>query len=599
MTNARELIDRLGQPPVEVCLDWAWQILDDQPVSARSHVASWENFSVSSAGTLQQYSQETLDTAPLIDQLLEIASRQHDFGPSQAGQISASQRLRLMTEHWRQSQAALGRATFAKSSTDFSHQVDSWSVDDSEDDQSDMAWEESFSSIASRSKNRRIDRPHTVGAKELQQKSTTARSAPRVAWPFSRRSTASIAVAGLLTLGLLVIYPRVFSRNEVARVSKVSESSGQSAKDDLVFATDQVAATGQTEVGQLAEFGQPSSVDQQSLDPDQLSFLSLESRGLSFLASADPSQVERLGGSIAQLDTAQLETAQPEISLDPSVESNKMLKDAATASANDLAFEPNRVSVSDDQDIHRLLGELMAEGEAVMTVQATDHQSSAHGDEVSQPSSIAAGAHLLDIQQSQQVMEVKGKFRVREPVWNLRVATTDEYEVEPATAQRLNEKEMVKWVLRSKEKRRSQKKQPAYVVVQASMLGQRQPSLRWKVAATSADLSSIWIPLDQSKLDRTLAWLQQSGPLMANRIEALKAQIALPGLPREIKGPLSFEKGQLEAQQKLIGRVQEVVAEASLMASGMDRVLEVHGQLTDWAGPTPGPPLVSMGQLEP
>ncbi len=209
---------------------------------------------------------------------------------------------------------------------------------------------------------------------------------------------------------------------------------------------------------------------------------------------------------------------------------------------------------------------------------------------------------LLNIESMFQIQELPAKIRPRQPVWRLRIATTAAFTVDPPGLQSLAEKETVRWILTAKELKPRKGQEPTQVVVLAQLTG-RKADIRWTVAAGSQDTPGIAVPLNESTLDQMLTVLQGYQQRLSVGIDQIKATFEAVEIPREQKSLLTAQRKAMENEGKLVTRARQMIADASMFASWMDRSLEIHGSLIDQIGGQPtvilelGQPVIAETRL--
>jgi hypothetical protein len=204
-----------------------------------------------------------------------------------------------------------------------------------------------------------------------------------------------------------------------------------------------------------------------------------------------------------------------------------------------------------------------------------------------------------------QLQKLDKSLRPRQPSWQLRLAVSEGLEVMPATAQALVQDQQLGWTIRATVPDKSTegkllvrgadpKLRTSVIMVQAQLSGKRDPSLRWRIVATSEKYAQIALPLDRIWLDQFQDVLSRTASGLHQRVQQLKELSRAVGLPSQTRSALSAQSRSTEMQRKLAAELLEIVADVNQMVGWMDGQIEVHGELLDTAA-SPSTTLLQFG----
>lgn len=195
-----------------------------------------------------------------------------------------------------------------------------------------------------------------------------------------------------------------------------------------------------------------------------------------------------------------------------------------------------------------------------------------------------------------QVLEMPKRLvgRVRNPVWSVRLACGEGLVVDPEAAQWIEGRNVATWRIQAKD---ADEDPSAQILIQAQIFGNRGTSLRWRIAAESAALPQVQLPLEQRYLDILQFNLLRFQDRLRLAIEQLKTINDSGGLPSAAKGALSVQRRGFESQWKLAGVALDVAASASRLDGWLDGQFEAHLLYRDGTDGE-SPPLLQYGMVE-
>jgi len=270
--------------------------------------------------------------------------------------------------------------------------------------------------------------------------------------------------------------------------------------------------------------------------------------------------------------------------------------DFSPGQANELASpnDPTRLDLTAEHDVLSELAEMSKSAEANVSEQPLPDATS------------ASPPHLtLETFPMNQLQKLDKSLRPRQPLWQLRLAVSAGLEVMPATAQALSEDQQQSWTIRASERDKSAerkfwdrgadpKPRASLILVQAQLSSKRDPSLRWRIIATSEKYAQIALPLDRIWLDQFQDVLSNTATGLQQHVDQLKELSQAAGLPSQTRSALSAQRRAVELQRKLAAELLEIVADTNQMVGWMDGQIEVHGELHDTAA-SPSTTLLQFG----
>lgn len=627
MQNVQQLLDELGSPPAEVCLDWAWQLihLSERPNCPQSF--NWSDLQISHQGWLAIASETiphnrdtastTNDTRELIVRLLQWAGLD-DSDLSSIDTLDACRSaLQSLTGQCVNGQTRSNTHPLRPHSEEKRETLSTGSVNSNVE--AGIAQQEPVisSDLAEECSNQveaiTFDKSLTAQSSIERPSKNSARAKSR---HFNKRQ---LLLAGGGVAALLVVTSIYFvmgtgnSKSDTLaakNATKTNEASGANKPSDSTAKPKTKSTRSKSSGSELDDLltGSGSAISGNSASSNELSETTTTPE-ITTLGVGQPSET-----SLSQTEG----TSSASKSLGTLAPIKRPQDDPSTLSPQDASKSPNEQAANVSSKDKTEGSSQSKTAEANADVAATSKESVAgllkavtSGD--TKVNTLDAGAdqdgppklpvQLLNVESMFQVQELPSKIRARQPVWQLRIESTAAFSVDPPGLQSLAEKETVRWILTAKELKPRKGQEPTQVVVLAQLNG-RKADIRWTVAAGSQDTPGIAVPLNESTLDQMLAVLQGYQQRLTMGIDQIKATAEINEIPREQKSLLTAQRKAMENEGKLVTRARQVIADASMFASWMDRTLEVHGVLTDQIGGQPtvvlelGQPVVAQSKLK-
>lgn len=625
MQTVQQLLDELGSPPAEVCLDWAWQLihLSERPDCPQS--INWSDLQISNQGSLviarepiphnRNTASTTNDTHKLVLRLLQWAgSDESELASIDTLDASRSALASLTGQcvngqtrsntHPLHSRSAEKRETLSTASVnstvevgttsqepvasldlaeESSNQPEAVTLDYSSTPQSRIEPSKQTAKAKSMFNNRRLLLAGGSAAAVL-----LVTAAYFVLGRGNAKSDALAAKEAITTSGVSNANKPSDSSTRTKSKSSRSKSSG-SELDDLLSGSGSAISGNSASSNDLSETATTPEIT--TLDGGQPS-------GTSLSLTEGTSSASKSLGTLAPKNRPQDDpsTQSPqEAPKSPDEQpANASSGDKTEGSSQSKTAEANAdVAATSKESVAGLLKSVTSGDTKVNTLDAGADQDG--------PPKLPV--QLLNVESMFQVQELPAKIRARQPVWQLRIESTAAFTVDPPGLQSLAEKETVRWILTAKELKPRKGQEPTQVVVLAQLTG-RKADIRWTVAAGSQDTHGIAVPLNESTLDQMLTVLQGYQQRLTTGIDQIKATVEITEIPREQKSLLTAQRKAMENEGKLVTRARQVIADASMFATWMDRTLEVHGVLTDQIGGQPtvvleiGQPVVAEPKLK-
>jgi hypothetical protein len=545
MINVQQLLDSHGPPPTEVCLDWAWQLLQVQessPAAQTPNGADWSHWCLTEDGRLKAFPGESaVGSDSPSNTAISPAAQQPSLGHSIA------QLLDWAGAEWEHGADRLSRETQFRAF----HQLLAGCRATEPIGTEPIRSVPTVTPLTTAAKVGRLaSTANAVGKR----KSSIPRKQPAKAPSRIRHFAIGLAVP--LALTLCGLYWFSSNSDGPSPASKPDSSSSNSSSSRMVVAEEDAFQ---------------AAADEEPLDADLV---------VSSTAEYDPgpSQASSQWSPSASLATI----------ADSLVESG-----SDTSGDSAVTDSPDREPPRDPSQGDGLLSDEV--GELLRSAEPTEPMIRDIALETESILNTKIPAQLVATDQMLQLQRLPERMRVREPYWQLRLVVSDHWTIQPQEPQGLSEKAVVRWTLLPQDVDGRDPQEVVQVLVQAQ-LSPRSPDLRWSIAAQLPELPSILVPLDAKKLDAMLVTLMQFQQRTSTAIDLAKAQSGQPGLPRPLRSSLLNQRKALEAQSKLLEQLQRLVADAGSIASRLGESIEVHGQLTDM--PHSGQPqaILQMGE---
>lgn len=627
MQNVQQLLDELGSPPTEVCLDWAWQLihLSERPDCPQSF--NWSDLQISRQGSLEislqtiphhrDTTSTTNDTHELIRRLLQWAGLDDSELSSVDTLDACRSALESLTGQCVNGQARSNTLPTNSRSVEKREILSTGPVISTVE--AGIAQQEPATSLdlAEKGSNQleaiTFDNSSTAQSSIERPSKNTAKAKSR---HFNNRRLLLAGVCAAVVLSVTSAYfvmgfGNTKSDTLAAKDTKTtSEASGVSKPSDSSTKPKSKSSRSKSAGSELDDLlsGSGSAISGNSASSNELS----ETTTTPEITSLDGGQPRETSLSLTE------GTSSASKSLGSLAPNNRPQDDPSTSSPQETSNTQNEQSDSVSIEDKTEGSSLSKTVEANAAVAATSKESvagllkSVTSDDT-KVNTLDAGTdqdgppklpvQLLNVESMFQVQELPAKIRVRQPVWQLRIESTAAFTVDPPGLQSLSEKETVRWILTAKELKPRKGQEPTQVVVLAQLTG-RKADIRWTVAAGSQDTPGIAVPLNESSLDQMLSVLQGYQQRLTMGIDQIKTTVEIVEIPREQKTLLTAQRKAMENEGKLVTRARQVIADASMFASWMDRSLEVHGVLTDQIGGQPtvvlelGQPVVAEPKLK-
>lgn len=564
LTNIQQLLDQLGTPPPEVCLDWAWQLLNhptfsqgqgtqlhgntlsaDQASSSLDPVLPWSQWVLSESGELKL---EQLDSDQPSCAAHSHSSLPMPIDPTATGgspQADSIGRARMIAQlldwagaAWREDTnrfasdvqwrvlGELKRKLLNSSSTSHRHQATSFSFN---------ASLQSESKEKLRSKKRR-----NLG--------------PRQYWQ-PKHFLIGVLVP-IIAIGGYGYWSR-FRLRELSTFQSPDIQSRQSSVDFLGLELQTIDPPAPDDVNSEAIEAHFSEPIRASISRSQVAdFLG----GLETIPEAPD-------GSGFSLTDGSASNALPDATWSGAI--NDGVLESATGAVQTTIAE------IDTQEVLANVIEELTKGITPGQPAVTDLsiEPNAKGTQ-------AVPAQLISTSSMMQVQRLPGGFRVREPEWQLQLVPSDSFAVDTQAPQRLWGRAIASWTLLPTEFSQRKSEERLQVLVQAQMAGNR-PDIRWKISASPRDLPTIVLPMNAAQLEHLFDILTEQQGRCKAALDQVKMQGSQAGLPKELRGLLLNRRRFLEEQIKVLQRLEQVVADAVLYAAWLGESIEVHGVLID------------------
>jgi hypothetical protein len=578
MNSIQQLLDTLGPPPAEVCLDWAWQLVtfaenpqSDMAIDLRSlppsslASASWSEVLIDAQGQLSLARQSTnvyveRSIADLVHQLMEwsgITTVNSTFPPLDfATQATLAGSATTLEEKRRSLSQLIDTLQWDARPV---NQIDSTTLSVTE-----HPTEAAEAPLPYASDNISVAQPSLAPAvsSRLPKQKGKKRIPPVLLW--SGGALGLIAAVPLVIL----IWPSENqddrSTRNLASLQTADSTAANRAKKkslDPQLSTADNGKLNSNDVEPTLDSTEELTTLEATLENTAVNESS-ELSGENPLPSSPADTLSHLGSVAPRLD----------LPMSPSVDQAA----DATLSQPESAAESSGKTTVNTAPIEDVASILATASQAEPKVNSIDAETADAGP-------LTLPVQLLEIDSMLQVQEISAKIRVRQPVWQLRIASTEAFSVDPTEMQSLAEKETVRWTLTAKELKPRKDQEPTQIVVFAQLAG-RRADIKWKIAASCADSPAIAVPLDGERLDKMLNMLQAYQQRLTTGVTNIKDSMELTGLSREQKSLLTAQRKAMENEGKLVTRARQIIADAGMFVSWMDRSLEMHGNLTDQIG---------------
>ncbi len=546
MASAAIWLEKLGIPPREVCLDWAWQIqahFAGLSLSADKDIAalSWQRIEVSDSGELvlpsdwRHYSPDER-----LDELLRWAhGNLLSLNGSNGSDSSVRSRNDLVSEL---RALTLGFAGLTEVST----KLETSSPIDTSPFASPQAHVDSMS-MHSRSKVKiaNLNRSHRILVSLKQH------------W-----LVVSLA-AVILCVGCFVVLNFGTGKNRSTNSVELAGELASGAQQIPELRMDKSV------IGMGPELDDSALLDSLTEMP-QIGVIEPEFRGLAHIDLPSVSSA-----SLAGNESHELQQSEPLISENGNQTTNATKSDSNSSGSLELT----------ENDVMHELQALTESGthspmESDMAVPDIEDSNT-----IAEPLTLRTSPMIQT-----QKLAAKIKVRPRRPVWQIELSVDDEFELVPKEPQSVTDRQVTTWFLADSDSKDSQVR----LVIQAQAATGRQTALRWRVFASAEDLPTLTLPLDKAILQPFQERLRIYSQVAQGDADRLK-QLA-SGAEKDLRATFSKQRANLESQIKLASRLSIIVAEAQLLDDLLRSQVTLYAKLRDGDGPD-APTLLQFGDL--
>ena len=535
-TSVEDLLDRLGEPPKEVCLDWACQLLDllrstsDSASSGSEDVElfAWRDLMVDRDGLISGVAGGTPNIEGLESKINELISWAAKNGLSNSDDRLIVQ-IRNNLENSRSQLDGRERLErLSPSATHTAANIDSLKPD----------------------------------ALEPARKKRT----PALLYPIA----GIVALLGLAVL-VFVLGDSLFDFS-ATESSGIANAPNPNADESLVETPNQAAQEEHIEV--FGEINSNASVDElfEANTANDLS-IDIELNGLAVAPNlSQPNET-------MELDGAKAAATEPATEAQPASAYN--LADSAPADrvAELKALERDNTTVQDA--LKGITDDLAsaAEEKTLSIAEATEKQH----DPLAIP--------VFPIRQTYK-LPPKLRIRTRSPAWKIRLEVADGFVVEPDAPVVVAAREGWRWRIFPEERQ-----DKLFVELGLQIPNQKAERLQFQIAAGHVEYPWLVLPLRTQNLDAIQANLSALETRAIGASEYLKG-LSSSGISmsRAERSLLSSLRKGYEEQAKLSQKILAVVAETNLLVGLMDGQIELHAQIVDARAPD-SPALLQLGDF--
>lgn len=625
MQSVQQLIDRNGVPPKEICLDWAWQLNEHASTTDRSLLTNWASIEVGDQGMLIIRSEATTTESAiscslpeLIGQLLHWAAG--DPSSSELAYCEAPSDSAPIVDAVAQLPEAISADIPAVTipagipsggiPSGTQHLLHSMTVRALEGPAPrDLAAGESISGHLTSSASISGDSTEKFGSVAVSPNSNSSIASGRRSLHKKGKNSlkvrAVLAGSALACITLAIVFYAWVQDSPADTSNLLASSNAKQTAQPSGSASATRGSNKQTQPGapKQANSELDALLQGTSSEPNSSTLENLPtSSSLDVPASSPVHPIEKL--ALPDIAGQASTSAFSDQTSSDSASSNPPSSDGTTASSSTISSSADSpatktTDLAADMTKNEVIAEHEGQQSVVELLSSIAQMEPKNSDLEDLPNSLSDAMQIqaqnLDLDSFTQVQRVPTRFRVREPVWQLRLETTESMLIEPSEAQRIESKQSARWVIKAKDVKARKGQTVTQAVVLAQLTG-RRADIRWTMAAGSPDTPGFMVPLNSDKLDQMSDYLQDYKQKLSNQLAGVKNDLDSPVLPRELKAVLYARKKFLDNESKVSQRVGQIIADASLMVGWMDKTIKVHGQLTDQVGATPEV-LVIMGEL--
>lgn len=590
VTSIQCLLDKLGKPPKEVCLDWAWQLkqLGQSTHTDDTHEVqlTWQDVRVADDGTLliqrsadhaTQSKSRGRTTEELCHELLswcDAADIPIDAEPNRLALETLT--LQLAQDNSDPDAAAI------QSETDSSNLVDESKVSTSQS--TTIHRVAAREKVATREDDDTVASKGTGAAKKLpaQTRASSQTHQPK----FSRRSmivvASSCATLLLITATWYVLFtPETLSEKSAASLNSGLDTSATQS-DPTASARGAASFKGTApDISQLAD-ANPTLNDLAEIQTTQAA----DSLSNSFNELALPSLgtlTDSIDANNAPSDTVTPRDAQNVATPSADGEPRNTTSEITVANASDtgnvnIATEglpSTPEGAGETMDVMATMADVARQSELAKTetdLVANDGTTEGE-DRQLHPPVLLPTFPMFQIHK----LPARLKARAKNPAWQIRLAVSEGFTVEPNSPQTFSGRETATWRIKDEKNENSS----AQILIQTQASGTRGSNLRWRIVAGAPDIPQVVLPLGREYLDAMQLNLSNFATQLQFEIDRLRSLSNADGIPGKVRSAITNQRKGYEAQQKLLARVLEVVADANQMEGWMDGQFEVHARYLD------------------
>lgn len=582
LENAAELISRLGIPPRDICLDWAWQLREIE-------LATSAKFEPQPNQIWSDQIDTPDDSHPDCAQPLGRELSWQELLVDEEGRLHCA-----FESHVGKDLAASSPSSAKPSIERLLTQVLEWSREDFPSSQSELGGVPGWSPTSSA---HALDRKpmltacedaSVVGQADLgaahrprrDRKSATKPKNRSTLTAAARTRRLRLAVCGSIAVVLTAV-AAVFMGDRWKASSELPKSAVASDTDIMAEVEASDAPWGELELamvpgGQVIT-GEPDGADATAVSADaalqELATLKVESpEELEMLPASASAVGEGFGQVPADLNAESQSVEKRDDQLSP-------------IQADGNPVDANLVDGAAAVDVVSEIAGMTAEAERI----SNEVEVASGSEDVRKPQLSLPVSPMLQIQK----FPLGGPNRPKEPGWRLRVLPQAGFEVRPENVQTLARGQTVAWELRHD----SQPLEALQILVQAQIVGSRGDRLRWRISASDSQLSQIVLPLDGNFLQR----IRLSLLSFEARLEAALAtwkQIGTSGMSPEAKASLAAAKRAGDYQLKLAEGMLDSVLRVEQLVRALDGEFEIAAELVDLKL-ADSPALLQFGTLQP
>lgn len=554
------LLQELGRPPRDICLDWAWQIqqiFGEQsfPTEVGRTALTWRSLELDELGQLKLVGDNPVVHSP-VDLLQQLLSWSTEDSPTPGD----------------------GNTLSAVSPTELTKRLRALTLGASEPDVIETIQRSTLPT------SQNTSRSHST--RKFKGEFATSENAPRdtvsqtARAKTKRRSVRSLLRRPRAVIALVIavlIMPVVYCL-----------TSFLDAESDSPAAASPVSNGKQIEIAKNKSVAHPalildttvtSPVDSSELAISSASLNAIETRSMETVNEQNAIERLRLPG-VDRNTPLVSSVAADEVSLANSesdaAKQNQQLSTGGSGSEADGIHLSNLAQADDEKLDTDVMSEVMSVSKSAESIATESELSGAtqpNGKEILDPL-------VLKTTPTVQVQKLPAKLslRPRQPVWRIAIAVDEGFSVSPTEPQTLTEREYATWIITDDD----DKPLHTNIVLQVQMSSGRQAALKWKIVAATEDFPNLSIPLGEKILLPLIERLRMFTQMATQEGERMK-QLTASGISGELRTVVNKQRAEIEAQGKLAGRLLTFVASAHQLESWLHGQVTVFAELRDGA----------------